>query len=117
MNKLIKAAIIRAIRTFAQTALGMITVGATLSEIDWMTILSVSVVATIYSILTSIVTGLPEAKSDPVTTSAGDLYVYTDHGEPQFLVDLNQIPDEIAKSDRAIFDVRVVEPKQSNREK
>lgn len=58
------AALLRAIRTMAQTALGMFTVGAALQEIDWMYVLSVSVVAGIYSLLTSVATGLPETGTD-----------------------------------------------------
>lgn len=58
-----KAASIRAIKTVAQTALGMITIGAAMSEINWMYLVSVSVVAGIYSILTSIA-GLPEVPKD-----------------------------------------------------
>lgn len=58
-----KAAAIRAVRTWAQTALGMITVGATLAEIDWGYILSVATVSAIYSILTSIA-GLPEVQEE-----------------------------------------------------
>lgn len=54
-----KAAGIRAARTAAQTAVGMITVGAALSEIDWLHVVSVSVVAAILSLLMS-VGGLPE---------------------------------------------------------
>lgn len=60
MNSLIKAALIRAFKTIAQTALSMITIGQTVSEVDWLTIASVSVVAGVYSILTSLATGLPE---------------------------------------------------------
>lgn len=56
---LIKAGI-RAVRTFAQTAFAMITVGATLNEIDWGRMFSVAIVATIGSIFTSLATGLPE---------------------------------------------------------
>ena len=59
-----KAAVIRAIRTFAQTAVSMIVVGMKLDEVDWITIVSVSAVAAIASILTSIATGLPEATND-----------------------------------------------------
>lgn len=55
-----KAALIRAIKTIAQTAVGMITVGAAISEINWLHILSVSLVAGIVSLLTSIATDLPE---------------------------------------------------------
>lgn len=56
-----KAAGIRAIKTIAQTAVSLITVGASLTEIDWLTVLSVSVVAGILSMLTSLA-GLPEVK-------------------------------------------------------
>jgi hypothetical protein len=51
----------RAIRTIAQTALSLISVGALLAEIDWMMAASASAVAGIYSLLTS-VAGLPELK-------------------------------------------------------
>lgn len=57
----IKAAGVRAIKTFAQTMLSMITVGAALTEVNWTYILSCSVVALICSVLTSL-TGLPEVK-------------------------------------------------------
>ncbi len=55
----LKAAGIRALKTFAQTAVGMITVGAALHEVDWVLVGSVSAVAAIASLLTSIV-GIPE---------------------------------------------------------
>ncbi len=55
----IKAAGIRAVKTFAQTMLSMITVGAAISEIDWLYIASCSAVALVASVLTSVV-GLPE---------------------------------------------------------
>ena len=58
----IKAAGIRAIKTIAQTALSLISVGAVLSEIDWMMVGSASIVAGIYSLLTS-VAGLPELEN------------------------------------------------------
>ena len=54
------AATVRAVRTVAQTAVGMITVGAAISEIQWVQVVSVSVVAGVYSLLTSVATGLPE---------------------------------------------------------
>lgn len=60
-KKWAKAAGIRAIRTFAQVAGSMITVGAAVSELNWGYIASVAVVAAIYSILTS-VAGLPEVE-------------------------------------------------------
>lgn len=60
MKKFIVAALIRALRTFCQTFIGFIAVGAAISEIQWFRALSVSAVAAILSILTSIATGLPE---------------------------------------------------------
>lgn len=55
-------AIIRAVYTFAETALSMITVGQAFVEISWMHILSVSGVAAVYSLLKSIAVGLPEVE-------------------------------------------------------
>ena len=60
-----KAAIIRAIRTFAQTFVGFIAVGAALEEIQWLRALSVSGAAAVLSILTSLATGLPEVQAEP----------------------------------------------------
>lgn len=57
----LKAAGIRAIKTVAQTAVSLITVGAAVTDIDWITVGSVSLVAGFLSILTSIA-GLPEVK-------------------------------------------------------
>lgn len=58
----IKAATVRAVKTFAQTMVASITVGAAISNISWSTLLSVSAVAALASILTS-VAGLPEVDS------------------------------------------------------
>ena len=55
------AALIRAVRTFAQTFASMIAVGAAFSEIDWLRVLSVSGVAFVLSMLTSLA-GLPEVE-------------------------------------------------------
>lgn len=54
-----KAAGIRAIKTFAQTAASLITVGALISEVNWAMVFSAAAVAAVYSLLTSIA-GLPE---------------------------------------------------------
>ena len=60
-KKWIAAAGVRAIKTFAQTAASLITVGAIMSEINWAMVFSSAGVAAIYSLLTSI-GGLPEIK-------------------------------------------------------
>ena len=75
----IKAAAIRAVRTMAQTALTMITLGVAVSDINWMQVLSVSAVAGVYSVLTSVATKLPEVGTDgtlliDTTNEASDIY-------------------------------------------
>ena len=59
MKRWFKAASIRAIKTLAQTAVATIGAAAILSDVDWLTVLSASVLAAILSYLTS-VAGLPE---------------------------------------------------------
>lgn len=60
-EKWLKAAGIRAIKTFCQTAVSMLTVGQAMLEINWLHIISVSLVAAVMSLLTSIA-GLPECE-------------------------------------------------------
>ena len=60
MKKFLKAASIRALRTFAQTAAAVIGTSAVMREVDWPAVLSASVLAGILSLLTSVATGLPE---------------------------------------------------------
>ena len=57
----IKAAGVRAIKTVAQTAVGIIGASAIISEVDWKVVLSASLLAGITSLLTSFA-GLPEIK-------------------------------------------------------
>ena len=57
-----KAALIRAARTIAQTAVATIGTSAVLSDVDWKMVVSASILAGILSILTSIATGLPEVE-------------------------------------------------------
>ena len=46
--------VIRTVKTGAETAAGMVTVGALMSDIDWLRVLSVTGVAMIYTILINI---------------------------------------------------------------
>lgn len=61
----IKAAGIRALKTFAQTLAAAFTINASFGDIDWKNSLSVAGVAFIYSLITSI-KGLPELETDGV---------------------------------------------------
>ena len=56
-----KDAGIRAIKTMAQTALAMITIGQAMLDINWLNVLSVSAVAGIYSLLNTIA-NIPTSK-------------------------------------------------------
>lgn len=60
----IRAALIRGIRTFAQTFCAGITVGALWTEVQWIPALSAAGVGFVYSILMSLITGLPETELD-----------------------------------------------------
>lgn len=54
---------IRAIKTFAQTAVAMITVGQMITEVNWIQIIGVSATSAVISILTS-VAGIPEVEAE-----------------------------------------------------
>ena len=58
-RKWLRAAGIRAVKTVAQTAVGVIGASALISQVNWITVLSASLLAGILSLLTS-VAGLPE---------------------------------------------------------
>ena len=66
-----KAASVRAVKTMAQTALSLISVGAVITEVNWLTVGSASVVAGVYSILTS-VAGLPEVPLTETEAEQGE---------------------------------------------
>mgnify|MGYP002626196690 CR=1 FL=1 len=58
------SALKRAGWTAAQTALGMLTLGVGIQDVDWLGVLSVSALAAVYSLLKSIVVGMPEVSDD-----------------------------------------------------
>ena len=65
------AALIRAVKTFAQTFVASIAVGAAVEEVQWLRALSVSGVAFVLSILTAL-GGLPEVQKEPITIEPPD---------------------------------------------
>ena len=96
MNDFIKASLIRAVRTMAQTAIAVI--GATakvMSDVNWAMVISASLLAGILSVLTSIATGLPEveyqrhiymSKDEPEDSEVEDYEVF-DYGDGEEFVD------------------------------
>ena len=60
MKAWIKAALIRAIRTAAQAAIGIIGASALVTEVDWALVASGTALAAILSLLMSLA-GIPEA--------------------------------------------------------
>ena len=59
-----KATGIRALRTFLQVVLAVWTAGTLITEVDWKMLFLSAVSASIYSVLTSLLTGLPEVDSE-----------------------------------------------------
>lgn len=55
-----RSALVRCIKTVCQTAIATIGTATLLEEVKWPMVISASLLAGILSILTSIVTGLPE---------------------------------------------------------
>ena len=62
-KKWFKAAGVRAVKTVAQTAVGVIGASAMISDVNWITVVSAAALAGVVSLLTS-VAGLPECKED-----------------------------------------------------
>lgn len=67
-KKFALAAFLRAVRTFAQAflaACGVEGFSTTFADIDWLRAVSISGVAFVLSLITSIATGLPEVEQKP----------------------------------------------------
>ena len=60
MKEKMIAALKRAAWTAAETALAMIPVGVGIEDVSWVHVLSVTALATVLSLLKSIVAGMPE---------------------------------------------------------
>ena len=78
-----KAAGIRALRTFIQVILAVLTAGQLITEVDWKLVLLSAFSSAVYSMLTSILAGLPEVQL------ADTLYELDNDGEidPDYIVE------------------------------
>lgn len=71
-----KAALIRALRTFIQVILAVWTAGQLITEVDWKFLLLSAFSSAVYSLLTSILAGLPEvALTDTLYALDNDPFV------------------------------------------
>ena len=59
-----RAAIIRAVRTFAQALIAVIPVGIAINQVGWADALGIAATAAVLSILTSLATKLPEVDDE-----------------------------------------------------
>lgn len=62
-KKWLKAAGIRAVKTMAQTAVALLPAAATITQVDWLTVIGTAALAGVTSVITSLA-GLPELKED-----------------------------------------------------
>ena len=102
-----KAALIRALRTAAQVALSMFTLGMAMNEIDWKNVLSVTLVAAVYSLITSVATNLPELEVGSPKDPEGVLVIdESDPDAPFVAVNLGQQRlEDVAQKKQVLLDI------------
>lgn len=83
-----KAAGIRALKTVCQTAIATIGSAMALSEVEWITVLSASILAGILSLLTSVAVGLPEVQL------ANTLYDLDNEGDEDYMLEYEELDEE-----------------------
>ena len=85
-----KAALIRAFRTFLQVILAVWTAGQLITEVDWKFLLMSAFSSAVYSLLTSILAGLPEVQIEPLQNEFNE-----DDIEEMFEVEADDYENEI----------------------
>lgn len=87
-----KATGIRALRTFLQVILGTWTAGQLITTLNWKVILLSALSAAVYSVLTSIFTGLPEVDiTHEITNEEAEIQI--EEGDPEYY-EYNEEVDE-----------------------
>lgn len=106
-----KAACIRAVKTFLQTILGVWTAGQLIIDIDWKVVLLAASSAAIYSMLTSILAGLPEVDIRASAVNSGNEFLDALKTEGVDILDHEDMPEGIG----AGFTPRLSAPKGSDK--
>lgn len=90
-----KAAGIRAFRTFLQVILAVWTAGQLITEVDWKFLLLSAFSSAVYSLLTSILAGLPEVGS-PIEMTVEDAMLAMDESKylQEELEEFEEVEDE-----------------------
>lgn len=95
LKEWLKAAGIRAIKTFAESAIAAIGVTAVMSDVDWAEVFGTALLAAILSLLTSLA-GLPEVEEP--TTEIGILNVNDVAPDEDDLAEsISEVADEVAE--------------------
>lgn len=97
----LEVALTRAIKTVAQTALGLMTVGMAISDISWLNVLSVSLVAGLISILTTLATGINEGELE----EDGELQIDLTGPRELYHLAVDQDPAELVERKSVRFKV------------
>lgn len=107
----LKPTMIRVLRTMAQVAAGMLTVdvssGHGLSQVNWISILSVSLVAGLYSFLTNLISAPPESKTD------GEVIISADDNATG-MVEFSKNLAELMQKDKVTLTVKAINEKPAN---
>lgn len=83
-----KAALVRAFRTFLQVILAVWTAGQLITEVDWKFLLMSAFSSAVYSLLTSILAGLPEVQL------ADTLYALDNEADDDYMEEYESLDDE-----------------------
>lgn len=83
-----KAAGIRAFRTFLQVILAVWTAGQLITDVDWKFLLMSALSSAVYSLLTSVLAGLPEVQL------ADTLYALDNESDDDYMEEYEALEDE-----------------------
>lgn len=83
-----KAAGIRAFRTFLQVILAVWTAGQLITDVDWKFLLMSALSSAVYSLLTSVLAGLPEVQL------ADTLYALDNESDDDYMAEYETLEDE-----------------------